>query len=120
MITLLGEPKSTQSIYKYTCRGSFGSLYMTKDGKAIKEDYSWQAKRQWKKPMITGQVELKIDLFFGTKRKCDWDNFHKLSMDSLSGIIWEDDSQIQEASVRKHYCKNNPRIEINVNELGLL
>ena len=117
MITLLGEPKSTQSIYKYTCRGTFGSMYMTKTGKDLKTDYQWQMKAQWKKKPTKRYLRLDIGIYFGTKRRSDWDNFHKLSMDAGSGIIWEDDSQIQEATVKKLYDKNNPRIEIEVHEM---
>lgn len=50
-------------------------------------------------------------------RKSDWDNFHKLSMDALTGIVWADDSQIVEANVRKEYDPKKPRIEIVVNAL---
>lgn len=111
-ITLKGEPKSTQRIYKITCRGKFASMYMSKEGKDIKEDYQWQAKSQYKGKLITEPVEIGIELYFGTKRKCDWDNFHKLSMDSLTGIVWEDDSLIQKATIEKFYDKSNPRIEL--------
>jgi len=114
MITLLGEPISTGGVYKSVCRGSFPCVYMTQKGKTLKESYQWQAKSQWKKPIIATSIELDIKLYFGTKRRSDWDNFHKLSMDALSGIVWEDDSQIIKATVEKHYSKENPRIEIEI------
>lgn len=117
LITLQGEPKSTSHIYKMTCRGSFASMYMSKEGKAIKEGYQWETKSQWKKKPIKGECEVWITLYFGTLRKCDWDNFHKLSMDALSGIVWEGDSQIVEAHVSKRYDKKNPRIEITIIEI---
>lgn len=116
-ITLKGEPKSTSHIYKMTCRGKFASMYMSAQGKAIKTDYAWQAKQQFRKKLITGDIEIIIALYFGTKRKCDWDNFHKLSMDALTGIVWKDDEQIQRATVEKYYDKSNPRIEINIFKL---
>lgn len=114
-IILEGEPRSTNNIYKSVCRGKFSTRYMTHEGKDLKESYQWQAKSQWKLPIIKGDIELSIKLYFGTKRKCDWDNFHKLSMDALTGIVWEDDSQIQKATVEKFYSKENPRIEIIIN-----
>jgi len=113
-LILEGEPKSTGSIYRSMCRGNFPSTYMTNEGKALKESYQWQAKSQWKNKPLTGDLEIDIKIFFGTKRKSDWDNFHKLSMDSLTGTVWVDDSQVQRAIVEKHYDKNNPRIEIIV------
>ena len=113
-IILKGEPKSTGAIYKIACRGHFGNYYMSKQGKDVKNSYQSQAKSQWKNKPIEKDIEINIKLFFGTNRKSDWDNFHKLSMDSLSGIVWIDDSQIQKATVEKYYDKENPRIEINI------
>ena len=90
---------------------------MSKDGKDLKESYQWQIKSQYKGKPLSDDVEVHISIYFGTKRKCDWDNFHKLSMDSLTGMVLEDDSQIQIAHVRKHYCKENPRIEIIIDKI---
>jgi Holliday junction resolvase RusA-like endonuclease len=120
MITIIlqGEPKSTQNIYKATCRGGiFASVYMSVQGKTIKESYQWQAKSQYRKATLKGNLEVIIRLYFGTKRKCDWDNFHKLSCDALTGIVWEDDSQIQRATVEKYYDKKSPRIEIEIYDI---
>lgn len=118
ILTLLGEPRSTGSIYKMVCRGKFGNVYMSKDGKELKESYQWQAKSQWKnKSLIKEDLEISIWIYFGTKRKADWDNFHKLSMDALTGIVWVDDSQIQSARVFKLYDPLSPRIEIEINEM---
>lgn len=88
---------------------------MSAEGKALKESYAWQAKSQMKKrkPFV-GELEVWITLYFGTKRRSDWDNFHKISMDALTGIAWEDDGQIVEAHVSKRYDKKDPRIEVNV------
>ena len=52
---------------------------MTSEGKALKEQYQWEARAQWRGKPLEGDVELEIALYFRTKRKADWDNFHKLS-----------------------------------------
>lgn len=117
MIMLLGNPLSTGSIYRAMCRGNFPSTYMTNEGKALKESYSWQAKAQWKKKPIEGPVEIEVKLYFGTKRKADIDNFNKLLFDSLTGIVWVDDSQIIKMTIEKDYDKKNPRIEIGIKEI---
>jgi len=113
-ITLTGNPISTGTIYRHACRGSFPTVYMSKRGKERKVEYKWEAKAQWKGKPLQGDVKIEVDLYFGTKRIVDWDNFHKLSMDALTGIVWEDDSQIIEATVRKYYRKANPRIVIKL------
>ena len=116
-IILLGEPRTTNKLYKTRFTGKFPIVYMSKEGKDLKKSYIEQAQKQWTRKPITGDIQIWIEIFFGTKRKCDWDNFHKLSMDALTGIVWEDDSQIVEATVVKLYDKENPRIEITIKEL---
>lgn len=113
-ITLKGNPKSTQHCYKFACRGKFGRLYMTKDCKDLKEDYQWQLKSQWKKKPLKRDIDMRVELFFGDKRKRDVDNYNKLLMDSMSGIVYEDDVQIQSLLIIKNYDKKNPRIEIEI------
>jgi Holliday junction resolvase RusA-like endonuclease len=114
MITLLGEPKSNQKIYKIRSTGRFATMYMSSEGKSIKGSYSNQARLKWHSVPLQGDVEIYVKLYFGTKRKCDIDNFGKLLLDSLTGICWHDDSQIQKMTVEKHFCKEKPRIEIDV------
>ena len=114
-ITLTGEPKSTQHIYRNACRGGYSSTYMSSEGKAIKEGYQWEAKSQWKgAPPLTGDISVLITLFFGTKRRADLDNFNKLSLDALTGIVYEDDSQTAELHLKRAYDKARPTIEIEV------
>lgn len=114
VITLLGQPKSTNHIYKMTCRGRFASMYMSKKGKDIKEDYQWQLKSQWKQSIITESLELDIKLYFGTKRKSDIDNYNKLLLDAMTGIVFEDDHLINKMTLEKFYDKEDPRIEVIV------
>jgi Holliday junction resolvase RusA-like endonuclease len=117
IITLLGEPKSTQHIYGQSCRGGYAVKYMTEEGKSIKEAYQLQARLQYKGKLLTDDIPMiTVGLFFSRKGKRDWDNFHKLSMDALTGIVWEDDSQVQTALVKKAFDKHNPRIEITIHE----
>ena len=113
-ITLLGEPKSTGSIYRAVSRGRFAGVYMSKQGKSMKESYIAQAISQWHSVPLQGDIEIDVKIWFGTKRRSDIDNFHKLSFDALTGIVWEDDSQIQKMTVTKNYDKSDPRIVITV------
>ena len=113
-ITLLGNPISTNSLYRSHCRFGYPTVYMTANGAALKESYQWQARSSWKSSMIEDEVHLNIKLFFGKKNKVDIDNFHKICLDSLTGIVWKDDSQIVKMTVIKGYDKKNPRIEIEI------
>lgn len=113
MYVLSEQPKSTQHIYKFACRGKFAKMYMTKEGKDIKERYQWELKKYITK-IETGEIEVKLDLYFGDKRKRDVDNFNKLILDAGTGILYADDSQIQKLTIAKHYDKENPRVVINI------
>ena len=111
-ITLTGNPKSTQHIYKITCRGKFASLYMSKEGKDIKKRYKEEILGQYNGEPLKDMVEMDVKLYFGTRRKKDVDNFSKIINDALSGIVYEDDVQIKRLTVEKFYLKENPHIEI--------
>lgn len=116
-IILTGKPMSTNSIYKTICRGNFPNRYLSAKGKALKEDYQWQAKQQWRSEPLKCPISVVINTYHDNHRKNDWDNFHKLSMDALTGICYEDDSQITSAVVTKEYDKLKPRIEIDITPL---
>jgi len=111
-LILTGNPLSTQTIYRSSCRGRFPTRYMTKQGKELKEQYKLEAKEQYKEEIISGDCELEITLFFKDKRRRDVDNFNKLILDSLQGIVYEDDKQIQKLIIVKDYDKENPRTEV--------
>jgi crossover junction endodeoxyribonuclease RusA len=113
---LKGNPKSTQKIYRYACRGNHPCMYMTAEGKEIKEVYQWELKAQ-KAKLLTGNLQVKVNLYFDDKRKRDIDNHNKLWMDAGTGILWTDDEQIQDLRITKNYDKNNPRIELFVEKL---
>ena len=56
-------------------------------------------------------------MYFGDKRKRDWDNYHKIAIDSLDGIVLKDDVLVEQAIVTKYYDKENPRYEITIYEI---
>lgn len=114
-ITLKWNPISSQNAY-----WQHGKIrYMKPTAKATKDSYIIQAKNQYKAPPLNDLLSVYIRLYFKDKRVRDWDNWHKVSMDSLSGITWIDDSQIKLATVDQIYWydKDNPRIEIIIEKL---
>jgi Holliday junction resolvase RusA-like endonuclease len=113
-IVLKGEPKSTQHIYRAACRGPFPTTYMTAEGKAIKEAYQWEAKAQWRDKPTAMNLNVSISFYFKTKRRRDLDNQNKLVLDALTGIVYEDDSQIDELHLYRKYDAGDPRIEIDI------
>jgi crossover junction endodeoxyribonuclease RusA len=110
MLILKGNPKSNQHIYLN--RGHI--KFMKKEAKGLKADYIRQLKEQWEGDIIDWEIEIAVRLYFGDRRKRDWDNFSKLTMDAMTGVVFEDDSQIKKATVELFYCKENPRTEIKI------
>jgi crossover junction endodeoxyribonuclease RusA len=90
---------------------------MSAKGKSLKDNYKQEAKSQWNKLIIVNDVELEVKLYFGDKRTRDIDNYGKILFDSLSGIVYQDDKQIQKLIITKYYDKDNPRVTIKVKEL---
>lgn len=117
-IILSGNPLSTQHIYRYTCIGRFPRLYMSRKGKQVKEQYQLEVKNQYKGKVIQGDCDMEITLFFKDKRRRDVDNYNKLVLDALEGIVFQDDSQIQKLTIIKNYSKEDPRIEIKIWQLN--
>lgn len=117
-LILTGNPQSTNHIYRFACKGLYASIYMTKEGKGIKTRYGWELRSQWHFKPLEGMLEVDVTIHFSTKRKYDIDNYGKLLLDSLTGICYLDDSQIQKMTVEKFYDKKNPRIEITLKNYG--
>lgn len=113
-ITLSGQPQSTNHIYKSACIAGRASVYMSAAGKALKEAYQWEAKSQWDGEPLSGPVEVAITLFHGDKRARDLDNYGKVLLDALTGIVWLDDKQIMRMTVVKAYDKTRPRVEVEI------
>lgn len=109
-IVLLGQPISTNSLYRH----ARGITYMTKAGRMLKESYKEQTREQFNKTPLSYDLEVLIELFFNDKRRRDWDNYHKLSCDALNAVVWDDDCQVQKATILKQYDKTNPRIDIKI------
>ncbi len=60
-------------------------------------------------------TNVKVSLDFYRPRKVgDLDNRIKVCLDSLIGILWEDDNQIVEINARRFDDKNDPRVVVRL------
>ena len=116
-IILKGKPISTQHAYWQSGKIRF----MTADAKSLKNDYIKQARTQYKGEPLKTSLSMYIRIYFKDKRVRDWDNWHKLSMDALSKIVYDDDTQLRLVTVDLVSCldKENPRIELIIEELWI-
>jgi crossover junction endodeoxyribonuclease RusA len=117
-IVLSGEPLSTNNVYRYHCQFGRAAGYMSAEGKARKTDYAWQARGQYHGTPLAVGLRLTATLYFGRRGKRDADNYNKLVLDALTGIVWEDDSQIEDLRVVKSFDKANPRIELAIEQMA--
>lgn len=87
---------------------------MTKEAKALKESYQWQAKAQVKTAPLSGPLSVTLTIYHGDRRVRDIDNYNKLVFDALTGIAYEDDGQIDELRLVRRYDKARPRLEVEL------
>ena len=91
--------------------------YKSKKGKIFEETARNELKKQFRyKPLANG-LKVHISLYFKDKRKRDIDNYNKAILDSMTEIVYEDDSQIEELNVKKLVGCGFDKVEIEVEEL---
>jgi Holliday junction resolvase RusA-like endonuclease len=85
--------------------------------RAAKTAAEWEIKRQWREPMMHGEVKLRALAYFPNRQKRDCGNYRKLCTDALTGIAYTDDSQlVSETWEKAGIDRENPRIEIEIVE----
>lgn len=110
--TFLTLPLSTNQLYAHTGRRRFA----TDRAKANKEAIGWEARSQYHGKPLDVPLAVTVDLYWPDRRKHDVDNI-KVLLDACTGILWEDDNLIADLHIRKHYDKNNPRVEMEMPQL---
>lgn len=63
------------------------------------------------------RFSLSLHLYFNDKRKRDLDNCAKSITDALIGVVYDDDSQIDELYICRYYDKDKPRAIVAVRVL---
>ena len=90
-------------------------LILSKEYRDTKEAMQWEIKSTWGTTApLAGVVTLNIMFYYGDNRKRDIDAYLKILLDSMSGIVYEDDDQIVEMHVFKETDKSNPRTVIQI------
>lgn len=112
-LTLRTLPISTNRAYK----SGNGRFYKSQEAKDSQEAMAWEARSQYRGKPLSGALICRLSFFWRDKRRHDLDNPCKALLDAFTGILWDDDSQIQELHITKAFSKENPRVEIEVVEL---
>ena len=88
---------------------------MTDRARTNKESMAWEARSQYRGKPLEGEIKAEVHLYWPDKRKHDIDNIKSL-LDACTGILWLDDSQITDLHLRKSFDKQNPRVEMFIEE----
>jgi len=94
-----------------------GRRFLTKQAKEYKETVAWEVRAQYRGKPINTPVRLKIALWWPDKRRHDLDNI-KGFLDAMTGILYEDDSQIVELTITKAVDRENPRVVLELVDKG--
>ncbi len=104
-IELDEAPISTQHVYGNRAFGKRVIRYLTTKGKEYKGKITTKAIIAAKKAGLIYpwdvDVSMKIQLKFKDKRRRDIDNYNKLLLDALEGVIYVDDKQICDLEISK-------------------
>ena len=100
------------------CYGQRGKIrFLYKEARDWREQAQWAVKSQYKGKIQKGDVKIGKIIFF-LKVKRDIQGSLKLIFDSFEGIVYENDRQVSEfGAVKKRIDKENPRVEIFIQEL---
>lgn len=85
--------------------------------KTLKSSYQEQVSAQYSQLPLKAPLRAVLSLWHGTRRTTDIDNFNKLVLDALTGLVYEDDSQIVELTITKGYNKERPRVDVTIEAL---
>lgn len=86
---------------------------------AYKDRIRWAALQAGARlrPPHSGRASVEALVVVASKRRSDLDNFAKQLGDAGNGLLWEDDSQIDEWLIRRRVDRENPRVEVVVRML---
>jgi len=110
------KPISCNHMYGQT-KG--GRRFLSKDGKDFKSKLSTVAQGiMGTNPPFEGLFIVNIHYYFQDKRRRDVTNYDKPILDSLSKIVYKDDTYIKKIIMEKDLDKEDPRIIITIEEYG--
>lgn len=91
-----------------------GMSRMIKSKKAL--SYSDMFKQQWEEQadVITGDVRVTMHMYYASRRP---DLDESLVLDLMQGRAYQNDRQVKERHTYWHLDKENPRVEITVEEI---
>lgn len=106
-------------VVRWIDRAPKAVLITAPDYRQAKESAEYHIKSQWRgMEMLTGPLQLVALCYFPDKRKRDAVNISKMVCDAMNGLVYVDDSQIEdERWIKAGIDKENPRAELSITPL---
>ena len=95
--------------------GRYGNIYTPRETKSYEELVGIVARQHCKEP-LAGDISVAIEVY--GKRIGDLDNIAKSILDGMSGIVYVDDRQVTELSIRK-MASGEEKAVVMVWQMGL-
>lgn len=92
-----------------------GRVVKSEEARAYQQEAGWIAKASGFQ-CTSGDVAVTLRVY-RPQRRGDLDNTLKVMLDSLNGIIYEDDDQVSVIHAERYEDKKNPRVDVFVEEL---
>ena len=133
-LVIMGEPVAAGRP-RFSSRGGFVKAYDPKKSRDYKKMIKKQAMQQLPDDYqpIDYPIEVDINVYRSIQKsvskkeyarrlsnevrptvKPDADNYIKIILDGLNGLVWLDDNQITDVAAHKYYS-DKPRVEVEVN-----
>lgn len=107
----LPYPPSVNHYLRHTPRG----VFRTVEANVYRAQVGWQFRAQNIEP-LTGSLAVTITAY-RPRKAGDIDGILKVSLDALNGFAYIDDKQIAALHVYRRDDKNNPRLEVEIQEI---
>jgi Holliday junction resolvase RusA-like endonuclease len=109
-VSIAGEPVAWERV----ARGSGGRSHVPAKTRRAKDLIAGAVTTCWAgiTPEPVARIALRLTFYLREPRRKDFDNLTKLVADALTGLIWADDAQVDEALIRKRLDAKAPRTEI--------
>ena len=106
-------PVSVNQYYRAILRGRICCSILSKKGREFKERVANMVAESEKNP-TDKRVMCQIKLYPPDRRKRDIDNYAKSLLDSLTGIAWVDDEQIDCLAISREEIVKGGKTEITI------
>lgn len=93
---------------------SRGRLILSPQFRETKTALQQEIRSEWQNELLTGEISVNIIHYFKNKVHGDIDAYLKILLDSMEGIVMENDKLIHELHVFREYDADNPRTVVQI------